>query len=356
MAFHSFQRRAQVFVRRLNFIKAESTSLIREGRTFFAIGFNAYYLAYCSERTQRSVLQSMRDAGATTVRAWAFLDVEDGERHGPAFQIFSQDSVRVNEAEDGLLRLDSLIANAETAGIALLLPLINGWRDFGGMPLYSRYFGGADSSDEFYSSVAATGAYWRWVERVLTRRNTQTGRFYSDEPSIFAWELANEPRHSGLGGSAQLLEWVAQSSEFIKQIDSNHLLAVGDEGFFRRRGRSHLYDGRYGVDTEAFLDLNTIDVGTYHFYPEHWGVPVYFGERWIQEHAELATRAGKPVILEEFGLTKDDHRDRINQYVEWVRLACMSGSAGALVWMLGSTEVDADSYRDRFTLRAVSET
>ena len=355
MAADSFQWRAQVFVIRLSFIEAQSTNLVREGRLFFAVGFNAYYLAYCSERTQRSVLRSMREAGATAVRAWAFLDIEDGERQRPAFQIFSQDSVRVNEAEDGLLRLDSLIANAETAGIALLLPLINGWRDFGGMPLYSRCFGAGDSSDEFYSSAAAVGAYRRWVERVLTRRNTQTGRFYLDEPSIFAWELANEPRHSGKDGAAQMLAWVARSSDFIKQIDSNHLLAVGDEGFFRRRGRSHLYDGRYGVDTEAFLNLDAIDVGSYHFYPEHWGVPVYFGERWIQEHAELATRVGKPVMLEEFGLTKDASVDRIDQYLEWVRLACMSGSAGALVWMLGSTEADAASYRDRFTLRAVSE-
>lgn len=63
-----------------------------------------------------------------------------------------------------------------------------------------------------------------------------------------AFELANEMRCTGsfnknnskpyfpaspACGPTMLTEWVKTMSEYFKSIDSNHLLAVGDEGFFR---------------------------------------------------------------------------------------------------------------------------
>ena len=39
-------------------------------------------------------------------------------------------------------------------------------------------------------------AYKSYVKTILKRTNTYTGLLYSEEPAIFAWELANEPRTS----------------------------------------------------------------------------------------------------------------------------------------------------------------
>lgn len=36
-------------------------------------------------------------------------------------------------------------------------------------------------------------AYQGYIEAVLTRVNTVNGRRYSDDPTVFSWELANEP-------------------------------------------------------------------------------------------------------------------------------------------------------------------
>jgi mannan endo-1,4-beta-mannosidase len=87
---------------------------------------------------------------------------------------------------------------------------------------------------------------------------TFVGR-YANEPTILAWELANEPRCKGSSGCAFLkinygiiltcfvcilrttsgtcntttvTNWISEMSAYIKSIDSNHLVAVGDEGFF----------------------------------------------------------------------------------------------------------------------------
>lgn len=291
--------------------------------------------------------------GANAVRAWAFLDAAAPA----AFQYFEDGAIRIDDGPDGLQRLDALIAAAEEFGIGLILPLVNHWPHFGGMPIYLQWLGLAGDATAFYRSPRARRAYRAWVERVLTRRNTITGRLYPDEPAVLAWELANEPRCPIAGGRDLLLDWTAEMSAFVKRLDANHLVALGDEGFFYRRGRGHLYDGAYGVDFEAVLELDSIDFGTYHFYPQQWGLAdnLEFAERWISGHLAAGNRANKPVVLEEYGLKIDgcgvrSPEERHRWLDSWRRHVQEMGGGGALLWMLGCQEPDTIGYCDGYTV------
>jgi mannan endo-1,4-beta-mannosidase len=242
----------------------------------------------------------------------------------------------------------------------LILPFVNHWPDFGGMPLYLKWLRISGGVGEFYRSPAAREVYQRWVEHLLTRRNTLTGRFYFEEPSIMAWELANEPRSDGVHGD-DLLRWIDDMSRFVKSLDGNHLLAAGDEGFFRKLSRSHLYNGTHGVDFDAILELPAIDFGTYHMYPQFWNRPDYldFAAQWISDHMSAARLANKPVLLEEFGLQNDSalaafgSRDDI--YSHWLQNIRDGGGAGALLWMLGNSADDTAGFHDRFTILSADE-
>jgi len=44
----------------------------------------------------------------------------------------------------------------------------------------------------FYTNVDTRRLYREHVEKLATRRNTVTGVFYRDDPTIFGWELINE--------------------------------------------------------------------------------------------------------------------------------------------------------------------
>jgi mannan endo-1,4-beta-mannosidase len=255
----------------------------------------------------------------------------------------------VNTGENGLERLDHLIAGAERAGIRLILPLVNHWPDFGGMDRYVEWFEAA-SRDAFYTDPAIRGAYQSYVEQVLTRINTVTGRPYKDEPSILAWELANEPRCDCSDGGAILIEWVGEMSRWIKQNDPNHLLGVGDEGFF----------GKHGVDCAAYLEVPDIDFGTFHLYPQAWKQrdPLNFGLRWIEQHLAAGRSAGKPMLLEEYGMTVGGPRglsstsEREDIYRAWLRAILEHEGAGDLAWMLASTDDETGELYpdyDRFT-------
>ncbi len=341
------------------FIQTAGTQFLHSNQPFYAFGVNSYFLGFCSEGARRRTLTNAKNLGATTIRSWAFLDIERRDPGTPAFQYLSEGKILFDDGPDGLERLDALILAAEELNLHLILPFVNYWPDFGGMPLYLKWLRISGGVTDFYRSPVAREAYRNWVEHLLTRRNTLTGRFYCEEPSVMAWELANEPRCDGARGD-ELLRWIDEMSRFVKSLDGNHLLAAGDEGFFRKLNRSHLYNGSHGVDCHAILELPAIDFGTYHMYPQMWDQPGHpdFAAQWISDHNSAARLANKPVLLEEFGLKQDSAAapaSRDDLYSRWLRQIREEGGAGALLWMLGHGEGDTAGFHDRFTILDINE-
>lgn len=74
-------------------------------------------------------------------------------------------------------------------------------------------------------------AYKNYVSKILMRKNTITGVNYREDPTIFALELANEPRcNDGYEASLSLKPgtivraWVAEMAAYIRSLDPNHMV------------------------------------------------------------------------------------------------------------------------------------
>ena len=148
-------------------------------------------------------------------------------------------------------------------------------------------------------------------QRVLTRVNNFTGVAYKDEPTIFAWELMNEPRiQSDLSGKT-MQGWVTLMSAYVKSIDPNHMVEIGLEGFYGESvpDRKQFNPG-YTVGTD-FISNNripTVDFATIHSYPDQWvsgsnsEAQVEFMKKWMASHIEDAAKElQKPLLVSEFG-------------------------------------------------------
>src|SRR3954453_3296782 len=138
-------------------------------------------------------------------------------------------------------------------------------------------------------------------------------------------------------------------SRTIAGIDKNHLVSVGDEGFYcigpsdpdwtRNCGE--------GVDTVAFARLKAIDVMSFPLYPDAWGKAAtpQWAVDWIASHLAAARDVGKPAMLGEFGL-KDDTGTRNPVYKTWLDTVVKSDGAGALYWILSGHQDDGTLYPD----------
>jgi mannan endo-1,4-beta-mannosidase len=348
------------------FVGRDGIKFFLNGSVFPVGGVNCYFLAYCAPASQRAALLTAKQMGANVIRSWAFGDAAQAGTGNPTLQYLDNGVIKINDGPDGLQRLDSAIQIADELGLKLILPLVNHWKDFGGMPMYLQWLGLKGDVKLFYESLDARLAYRRWVQQLLTRRNTLTGRLYCEEPSIMAWELTNEARCEG--NRDLLLDWVHEMAGFVKQLDGNHLLALGDEGFFnehhflQRNTKGQLYDGRHGTDFAAILGIPEIDFGGYHFYPQDWDHPsdLEFGHEWVNDHATVGARAGKPVLMEEYGLKLGnlivpDGDARKTWFERWLQTVNDTGTTGALVWMLGGSEADTSGYKDDYVVYSPTE-
>jgi mannan endo-1,4-beta-mannosidase len=145
-----------------------------------------------------------------------------------------------------LQRLDYVVKSAENNGIKLIVNFVNNWGDYGGMPAYNTFYG--TSKTTWYTDSKVQAQYQTYIRTVVSR--------YINSPAIFAWELANEPRCNGCATSI-VTNWATKTSAYIKSLDPNHMITLGDEGFMNGGGDgSYPYTKGEGMDFEANLRIS----------------------------------------------------------------------------------------------------
>ncbi len=352
-------------------------SFVVDGKPFCFAGSNNYYPIFKPKPVVDDLFDAAHGLGLKVMRVWGMLDRGsldgsvpnadgEGSKDGVYFQYWDPTQRRpaYNDGENGLQRLDYVLAAAAKHDIKLIVVLLNNWRAFGGIDQYLIWYG-RNRHHEFFTAPEPRQAYRDWVAHVLSRKNTLNGRVYRDDPTVFAWELANEPRCRGGNDfdassgwdKRTLTNWASEMSTYIKSLDTNHLVSVGDEGFLDDGGAHFAYQASDGVDHAALTGLPAIDFGTFHLYPEDWQAPEGFGERWILDHLQVARDLGKPTILEEYGMKvsrTQGHAGEINRgwparrdaYRRWNALMLEHGGNAALPWMLAGNDETGTRYPD----------
>jgi len=293
----------------LAFVTRSGTELAAESAPFYFVGTNNYYLmVYAADPGFRGyvdeVLEDASDMGVTVIRTWAF---NDGAAQWNALQL--QPGVY---DEDVFRGLDYVLFKAGQLGIRLVLPIVNNWDDYGGMNQYVQWdasFGGppiASSHDDFYTDSDIRQWYKNHAAALANRVNTFTGIAYKNDPTILAWELANEPRAQSDSSGDTLNDWIVEMSAYIKSVDPNHLVTTGEEGFYDEGSGPWYRNGSQGTDFIRNHQIPDIDFCTVHVYPDYWGFDYAASMAWVEEHIDDAHQIiGKPVILEEFGKYRD---------------------------------------------------
>ncbi|EFJ50520.1 hypothetical protein VOLCADRAFT_58383, partial [Volvox carteri f. nagariensis] len=255
------------------------------------------------------VLDDARRLNLTVLRCWAFCDGPD------EWNALQPEPGKFNEAV--LVGLDWLIQEAGRRGIRLLLVLTNYWPDYGGMPAYVRYgmlvhlAATTHPTSLFYTDPHSQAIFRRAVSVVVGRVNSLTGMPYTQDPAILGWELVNEPRceasREGPGN-----KWLSSTADFVRELDRNHLITAGLEGFFGASTPGLMAVNPYesasdhGSDFAAVFAHPSLDLASIHLYPDQW-LPLEskpdeiksFMRKWIQTHATLCagSRLRKPLVL-----------------------------------------------------------
>jgi len=320
------------------FVQAHGSHFRLNGEVFYYVGANTWDLMdtarYFWERPKVDQrLDEMKSYGLTVGRTWGFSLGTGTHVEGRRQRLQLRPGVY---DEDVFLGMDYTLHKAAERGIRLIICLEDYWLS---VDRYIEWSPTAGSKTDFYTDWHCREQYKAHVRAFVNRVNTITGIPYREDPTIFAWNLMNEPRCTGCGWALQA--WVEEMSLFMKAVDPYHMVTIGEEGFYSRTcERVFMNPGagsrRTGIasspwalmEGQDFLENHrpaSIDFATVHAWPDNWmgfadyspwmsnkafdyahGNEVWrekldYLERWIQAHIEDSARLGKPLIVEEFG-------------------------------------------------------
>ncbi|MDT8757534.1 mannanase [Sphingomonas psychrotolerans] len=316
-----------------DFVRREGTRLTLGGRPYRFAGANLWYGAWLGAAApygDRARLVRELDAlaatGVTNLRIAA--SAEDSPLKNsvkPAFHGAAPDS-----ADPALLGgLDFCLAEMGKRGMKAVLYLTNFWEWSGGMMTYLYYVTGKyiDVNDpahpwpafpnavgQFYANRKAVALNHDWVRRIVSRTNGVTGTAYHDDPTIMAWQLANEPRPAGdLATATPLLPayyaWIRETARLIKSLAPHHLVSTGSEGLMGSVESADIFRRAHSVPE--------IDYLTAHIWPLNWSwvdakdiagthaAATAKVAEYLRQHQALAREIGKPLVVEEFGYPRD---------------------------------------------------
>jgi mannan endo-1,4-beta-mannosidase len=315
------------------FVRRTGTRFTLSGGPYRVAGTNMWYAAYLGadsptgkrDRLKRE-LDRVAALGINNIRILGsseFSPLKNSVR--PTFRN------RTRHFNEKLLRgLDHTLAEMGKRGLTAVMYLTNFWEWSGGMMTYLYWTNGgryinmndpahpwpefADMSSEFYGHASAVRMFDDYLRAVVGRRNTVTGKLYRDDPAIFSWQLANEPRP---GGSDEVgrrhmkayLAWINGTARLIKSIDPNHMVSTGSEGT-----QGCINDAQCVVDAHSSPAIDYVNA---HIWPQNWSWadPKDLAGTWptvernshdyIAQQLAIAERLKKPLVIEEFGFPRD---------------------------------------------------
>ncbi len=206
-----------------------------------------------------------------------------------------------------------------------------------------------DNVAKFYSCAACIDSYNAQAKIIIGRTNKFTHKRYTEDATIMAWEIANEPRPMRPAANDAYSKWISKTAAMIRSLDKNHLVTTGHEG-------------RIGTESLELFDKihadKNIDYLTIHIWPKNWAwfengkMAEQYAKAekltrdYIAEHVSVAKKLNKPLVIEEFGLPRDAQsfdisaktklRDRYFQTV-FSYIKSEPFIAGANFWAFGGT-------------------
>jgi len=312
-------------------VTVQHGTFMKNGRPYYFIGTNYWYGGILGsagkygnrERLIRE-LDHLKKIGVNNLRILVGAEGPDKEpfRVTPALQL--EPGVYNEELLDGL---DFLLAEMKKRGQVAVLYLNNSWDWSGGYAQYLNWNGYGpipypsvkphtwqefmSYAGRFHHCENCLRQFEEHIKFILGRTNRYTGRKYTEDPVIMTWEIGNEPRAFSTESIPAFEKWIGEIAALIKELDSHHLVTTGTEG-------QHGCEGSMEVFERIHSDPN-IDYLTMHIWPKNWAwldihdIPgslqasIENTTRYMNDHMEIARKLDKPLVLEEFGLPRDEH-------------------------------------------------
>ncbi|MBP5197757.1 MAG: cellulase family glycosylhydrolase, partial [Lachnospiraceae bacterium] len=272
------------------FVTVDGTRLMEGDEELKFISLNYPQATSDNEWEHANAIKTIKAMGGNVTRTYT-IPVYNGQNGARAYVTGVDSEGHLTFNDDALNMLDDVLAKCNEYGVRVVIPLVDHWHWVGGIDGYVWLAGESSGTPSnasfqnwawnFYSSEKCLDYFEQMIDHLLNRVNTVTGVKYMDDPAILCWETANEAggnQTNQLTYDDALSAWTIAVTNYIKSIDSNHLVL----------------DGRMSMTEQSRSAANPADILGAHYYEGNYATRC--ADDTVAAHA-----AGKPFILGEFG-------------------------------------------------------
>jgi len=228
--------------------------------------------------------------------------------------------------KDLLDGLDFLIYEMSKRKMYAVLYLTNNWEWSGGMSQYLEWNGkGAIPvpnivpntwpqfmayTEQFHSCEPCMKGLENHVKFIMGRTNAYSHKKYTDDNTIMSWQVGNEPRTFTPENEAKFTLWLNNIVNLMDSLDKKHLISTGSEGKNSSNDSMEIFERTH--------QNPNIDYLTMHIWPKNWNwfkandaektLPTTLENagKYIDDHIKVANNLKRPIIIEEFGLGREN--------------------------------------------------
>ncbi len=273
-----------------NFVTVDNTKLMDGDKELKFISLNYPQATSDNEWEHANAMKTIHAMGGNVTRTYT-IPVYNGKNEDRAYVKGVDEDGNLIFNDDALNELDDLLAKCNQYGVRVVIPLVDHWHWVGGIDGYVWLAGESEGEPtnssfqdwawKFYSSEKCLDYFEQMINHLLNRVNTVTGVKYMDDKAILCWETANEAgsnQTSQRTHDDELSAWTINVVNYIKSIDTNHLVL----------------DGRMSMTEQSMSSDNPSDILGAHYYEGNYATR-------CADDTVSAHEAGKPFILGEFG-------------------------------------------------------
>lgn len=318
------------------FIKVDNGKFSRDGKSYRYLGTNFWYGMNLAVSDKERLVRELDRLDVLGVKNLRIIAGSEGNKTTPWTvqpTMQKEPGVYNDELWKGL---DFLLVEMKKRDMLAVVCLNNFWPWSGGFAQYVSWANQNESipypppaangdwktyqqySARFYSDTTAKKWFENHIKKVINRINSINGIPYKNDTTIMAWQLANEPE--GGNNVTEYRNWLHKTAHFIKTSDTNHLVSIGSEG--------NTPSVENGTNFEKDHDSPYIDYCTFHLWVQNWGwydptkpketytFALTKAYEYIDAHIKIAQKINKPIVLEEFGISRDENSYAPNSSVK----------------------------------------
>lgn len=290
-----------------NFIKAKGTSFFDGNRKYRFFGANNYYIRHKVATDKKLVDEIFRQAAAAGIKVMRIGSNGEAENMDAIDQKDINRFFRIgpdyfNEA--AYREYDYVMDSAARHGIRIIVHFTDYWEYYGGVAVYAKW-AGFSNKDMFFTEEKCKEYFRQTVDSFINRKNTVNGRLYKNDPTIFAYDLMNEPENRSDITAKSLAAWIDEMAAYIKSKDKNHMVTTGMVGHMLKEDGTHYS----GSDFTLCQQSKDIDFATFHIYPasEYTNFSPSTTAWMLENYIKIGhEKLGKPVVMEEYGIPNNN--------------------------------------------------